>query len=106
MSTNLPPQPNAMPILSVRNLVTEVATPDGRRTVVDDLSFDLATGETLCIAGEHDATTSPAIMQTTADLIAGARLEVVKDAGHIPCVERPKEVTGLIVGFLEEAGLC
>ena len=52
MSTNLPPQPNAMPILSVRNLVTEVATPDGRRTVVDDLSFDLATGETLCIAGE------------------------------------------------------
>jgi 3-oxoadipate enol-lactonase len=61
---------------------------------------------TLCIAGEHDATTSPAIMQTTADLIAGARLEVVKDAGHIPCVERPKEVTGLIVGFLEEAGLC
>ncbi len=40
------------PILSVRHLSTEVATPDGRRTVVDDLSFDLATGETLCIAGE------------------------------------------------------
>jgi 3-oxoadipate enol-lactonase len=55
---------------------------------------------TLCVAGEHDATTSPAIMRTTADLIAGARLEVVKDAGHIPCVERPKEVAGLISGFL------
>ena len=42
----------AEPILSVRHLSTEVATPDGRQTVVDDLSFDLAAGETLCIAGE------------------------------------------------------
>ncbi|MDN5928903.1 MAG: 3-oxoadipate enol-lactonase [Hyphomicrobiales bacterium] len=55
---------------------------------------------TLCAAGEHDATTSPAIMRGTADLIDGARLEVVRDAGHIPCVERPKEVAGLIGGFL------
>lgn len=60
---------------------------------------------TLCIAGEHDATTSPAIMQTTADLIDGARLEVIRDAGHIPCVERPKETATLIAGFLREAGL-
>jgi 3-oxoadipate enol-lactonase len=59
---------------------------------------------TLCVAGEHDATTSPALMRTTADLISGARLEVVKDAGHIPCVERPEEVAGLIVGFASEAG--
>ena len=40
------------PILSVRDLVTEVATPDGKLTVVDRLSFDLNAGETLCIAGE------------------------------------------------------
>jgi peptide/nickel transport system ATP-binding protein len=40
------------PILSIRDLVTEVATPDGRLTVVDRLSFDLKAGETLCIAGE------------------------------------------------------
>jgi 3-oxoadipate enol-lactonase len=59
----------------------------------------------LCVAGEHDATTSPKLMQATVDLISGARLEVVKNAGHIPCVERPEEVAGLIAGFLEEAGL-
>jgi len=59
---------------------------------------------TLCITGEHDATTSPALMRTTAELIDGARLEVVKDAGHIPCVERAKEVAGLILGFLKEIG--
>ena len=39
-------------VLSVRNLVTEVATPEGKRAVVDDLSFDVAAGETVCIAGE------------------------------------------------------
>jgi peptide/nickel transport system ATP-binding protein len=42
----------AAAVLSVRHLTTEVATPDGPRIVVDDLSFDLAAGETLCIAGE------------------------------------------------------
>src|SRR5260221_9456738 len=40
------------PVLSVRSLSVEVAPPEGRRTVVEDLSFDLAAGETLCIAGE------------------------------------------------------
>lgn len=57
---------------------------------------------TLCIAGEHDATTSPALMRTTVELIAGARLEVIRNAGHIPCVERPREVAELIVAFLQE----
>src|SRR4051794_34510358 len=50
-----PPQggrERAEPILSVRNLTTEVATAEGSRTVVEDLSFDLSAGETLCIAGE------------------------------------------------------
>ncbi|MBA3516531.1 MAG: ABC transporter ATP-binding protein [Rhizobiales bacterium] len=42
----------AEPVLSVRNLSTEVATPEGSRIVVDNLSFDIAAGETLCIAGE------------------------------------------------------
>jgi peptide/nickel transport system ATP-binding protein len=42
----------AEPVLSVRDLTTEVATPTGSRVVVDRLSFDLAAGETLCIAGE------------------------------------------------------
>ena len=40
------------PVLSVRDLVIEVATEEGRRVVVDRLSFDLAAGETLCVAGE------------------------------------------------------
>lgn len=39
-------------LLSVRELVTSVATLQGAKVVVDHLSFDLARGETLCIAGE------------------------------------------------------
>ena len=40
------------PLLQVRNLSTQVATPVGPKLVVEDLSFDLNPGETLCIAGE------------------------------------------------------
>jgi peptide/nickel transport system ATP-binding protein len=40
------------PVLAVRDLSVEVATDAGRKAVVDGLSFDVAAGETLCIAGE------------------------------------------------------
>lgn len=39
-------------VLSVRDLKVQVATPEGARTVLDQLSFDLVAGETLCLAGE------------------------------------------------------
>ncbi|MFD1697305.1 ABC transporter ATP-binding protein [Roseibium aestuarii] len=60
MST-LPPEP-AVPsslserssrvVLGVSGLQTAVATPQGRKIVVDGLSFDLHEGETICVAGE------------------------------------------------------
>ncbi len=40
------------PVLEVRGLRTQVATPSGPKIVVDGLDFDLAAGEVLCIAGE------------------------------------------------------
>ncbi|MBO0343931.1 ABC transporter ATP-binding protein [Roseibium sp. CAU 1637] len=42
----------AKTVLSVRELKTAVATPNGQKIVVDGLSFDLHEGETICIAGE------------------------------------------------------
>jgi 3-oxoadipate enol-lactonase len=60
---------------------------------------------TLCIAGDQDKTTSPDVMRATAALIAGARLEIIGDAGHLPCIERPEIVARLITGFLREARL-
>ncbi|WP_182549976.1 ABC transporter ATP-binding protein [Phyllobacterium myrsinacearum] len=40
------------PILTVRNLCVDARTPEGRQRVLHDVSFDLISGETLCIAGE------------------------------------------------------
>jgi peptide/nickel transport system ATP-binding protein len=40
------------PVLSVRDLHVQVATPAGAQTVLRGLGFDLYPGETLCLAGE------------------------------------------------------
>ena len=40
------------PVLSVRNLHTAVATPDGSFDVVRDVSFDINPNEVLCLVGE------------------------------------------------------
>ncbi len=42
--------PAAAPVLSLRNLNVDARTPEGRKPVLQDISFELASGETLCIA--------------------------------------------------------
>src|SRR6476660_1881617 len=42
----------AEPILAVRNLSLDARTPEGLRPVLEDVSFMLHPGETLCLAGE------------------------------------------------------
>ncbi|WP_372394176.1 oligopeptide/dipeptide ABC transporter ATP-binding protein [Azospirillum sp. HJ39] len=48
----LPSAPPAAPVLSVRGLSVEYRTPRGLVHALDDVSFDLAQGETLGIVGE------------------------------------------------------
>ncbi|PYB71893.1 ABC transporter ATP-binding protein [Rhizobium wuzhouense] len=53
------------PVLSVRNLTLDARTPTGLKRILDDVSFEIAAGETLCLAGESGSgksVTSLAIM--------------------------------------------
>ena len=59
---------------------------------------------TLCLAGDQDGSTPPALVRSMADLIPGAEFAVVEGAGHIPCVEKPRELAALIWDFLERRG--
>ncbi|MBL8581219.1 MAG: 3-oxoadipate enol-lactonase, partial [Rhizobiaceae bacterium] len=55
----------------------------------------------LCIAGEHDGATPPALVRSTAELIAGSEFRLIEGVGHIPCVERPDIIAGLIEDLAE-----
>ena len=57
---------------------------------------------TLALAGSEDGATPPDLVRETAALIAGARFELVRQAGHLPCVEQPGIVAGLISDFVTE----
>lgn len=58
----------------------------------------------LCIAGDQDGSTPPALVRSMAELIRGAEFRVIAGSGHIPCVEQPEAVAALILQFLKTAG--
>lgn len=60
---------------------------------------------TLCIVGAEDGATPPELVRQTAELIPGARCEVIAGAGHLPCIEQPAAVAALIEAFASENGL-
>lgn len=55
----------------------------------------------LVIAGSEDGASPPDIVRATADLIEGAEFQLIDGAGHLPCVETPSEMAGLLLPFLQ-----
>ncbi|RPI44049.1 MAG: hypothetical protein EHM67_04325 [Hyphomicrobiaceae bacterium] len=47
---------------------------------------------TLVLVGREDALTPPALAQEIAGGIAGSRLEIIADCGHLSTLERPEPV--------------
>jgi pimeloyl-ACP methyl ester carboxylesterase len=60
---------------------------------------------TLVVVGGADALTPPALSETMAQGIAGAKLEVIHGSGHISTLERPADVNRALIAFLEGAGV-
>lgn len=58
----------------------------------------------LGICGDKDGATPPDLVRETTALIPGSRFELIRNAGHIPCVEQPEALGALISGFLAEVG--
>jgi 3-oxoadipate enol-lactonase len=59
---------------------------------------------TLAIAGSEDGSTPPDLVRETADLIKGSRFELIRGAGHLPCVEKPEDFARHLTTFLTEIG--
>jgi 3-oxoadipate enol-lactonase len=81
----------------------------GTCAAIRDADFTEAAKEitvpTLCLVGAEDGATPPALVRQLADLIPGARYEVIAGAGHLPCIERPAKVAELIGAFATEHDL-
>jgi 3-oxoadipate enol-lactonase len=58
----------------------------------------------LAVCGAEDGATPPDLVRETAGLIPGSRFELIRNAGHLPCIEQPAVLGRLISGFLKEIG--
>lgn len=54
----------------------------------------------MVIAGSEDGATPPDLVRDLAGLIPGARFELMRGAGHLPCTEQPREYAALLTDFL------
>jgi pimeloyl-ACP methyl ester carboxylesterase len=58
---------------------------------------------TLCLVGAEDGATPPALVKSMSALIPGAAFEIVAEAGHLPCIERPDLIAARINAFAKES---
>ena len=93
-----------------RNMLTRT-TPGGYAgtcAAIRDTDLRESTGRLslpcLAVCGDQDGATPPDLVRETAALIPGSRFELIRGAGHIPCVEQPEALGALIAGFLDELG--
>jgi 3-oxoadipate enol-lactonase len=56
---------------------------------------------TLMLAGEHDTTAPPAVMQRMAERVGGAQYVCLSGAGHIANIEAPAAFNAAVLSFLQ-----
>jgi 3-oxoadipate enol-lactonase len=58
----------------------------------------------LGIAGSEDGSTPPDLVRETIDLVPGSKFELIRGAGHLPCVEKPEDYARILPTFIKETG--
>ncbi len=92
-------------------LATSVAGMAGALAAMRDrpdstpLLAQLAGTPTLIVVGEDDRLTPAAGARMMAEMIPGARLQVMPGVGHLPPLEAPAETTRVLADFLTAAGV-
>ena len=64
------------------------------------MSTQLIKNPTLVLVGSNDLSTPPEQVQSTANLIKNSKFHVIKNSGHLPCVDNPDEFAKIIKNFL------
>jgi 3-oxoadipate enol-lactonase len=59
----------------------------------------------LCVVGELDLATPPALVEELAGLIDGSRFATLPGSGHLPFIDQPQAVARLMLDFLNDHGL-
>lgn len=59
---------------------------------------------TLVVVGADDLSTPPDLVRDMAGRIAGARLEVIANCGHIPSIEQPEVLAAMLRDFIQQVG--
>jgi pimeloyl-ACP methyl ester carboxylesterase len=57
---------------------------------------------TLVLVGNEDALTPVSVAQTISDGIAGSKLDIVQDCGHLSTMERPDAVTEALRAWIDQ----
>ena len=91
-----------------RNMLVRTSNQGYRRVCAALRDTDLITSTsglilpTLVVVGDKDGSTPPDLVRETAELIIGSRFELIRGAGHLPCIEKPDVFTALLRDFLAE----
>jgi 3-oxoadipate enol-lactonase len=75
-------------------------------TAIRDADFTEAAPKidvpTICIVGDRDGSTPPALVGELAKLVPGALYQEISGAGHLPCIEQPVVMTDAIKLFIQK----
>ena len=58
---------------------------------------------TLCVAGDLDGATPPALVEALAAAVPGAHYRLLEGAGHLPMVEQPADFAALLAELVSQA---